>query len=131
LGNSLKAPVGRWQNGKDLTWYTKQSSDLSRSMEDERRAVQEEEKQRMMEALGLVPKRRAATDALSAADMQSALARGQSGLEANDEIGAAARDAARVSGLGFGPYVTSFIFAQVFRLQLEEIFILIAVWRIL
>jgi hypothetical protein len=58
LGNSLMAPVGRWQNGKDLTWYAKgDSNTLARTMEEERRAVQEEERQRMAEALYVISTR--------------------------------------------------------------------------
>jgi hypothetical protein len=52
------APVGRWQNGKDLTWYAKgDSNTLARAMEEERRAVQEEERQRMAEALYVISSR--------------------------------------------------------------------------
>ncbi|KAL5624549.1 hypothetical protein BROUX41_004609 [Berkeleyomyces rouxiae] len=60
LGHSLKAPVGRWQNGKDLNWYSK-SGDAStedakeQQRKDELRKIKEAEEDAMARALGLPP----------------------------------------------------------------------------
>lgn len=56
LGSSVKAVSGRWQEGKDVFWYTK-SKDGSRknNVQDEIRAVQEREEALMRQALGLHP----------------------------------------------------------------------------
>lgn len=67
LGHSLKAPVGRWQKGRDLTWYAKNedgSAGPSDETEEERAArlrqeelkrVKEAEEDAMARALGLPP----------------------------------------------------------------------------
>ena len=54
LGHSLMAPVGRWQNGKDLTWYAKDSdktSKVSAATQEFLKAKEMEEKA-LMAALG-------------------------------------------------------------------------------
>ncbi|XP_026576119.1 multiple myeloma tumor-associated protein 2 [Pseudonaja textilis] len=53
LGNSLMAPVGRWQKGKDLTWYAKEKKgDASLSRTEELNAIRQAEEEAMMAALG-------------------------------------------------------------------------------
>ncbi|KAI0108633.1 hypothetical protein GGR51DRAFT_514465 [Nemania sp. FL0031] len=64
LGHSLKAPVGRWQKGKDLTWYAKaEGGDSSsgetaeekaaRERKEELKKIKEAEEDALARALGL------------------------------------------------------------------------------
>ncbi|KAG5976351.1 hypothetical protein E4U55_007353 [Claviceps digitariae] len=66
LGHSLKAPVGRWQKGKDLNWYAKGSDESAdshahetdearqaRQRREELKRIKEAEEDAIARALGL------------------------------------------------------------------------------
>jgi hypothetical protein len=63
IGHSLKAPVGRWQKGKDLDWYAKPrplpTADEARTARlEELRRVKEAEEEALAEALGFKVERK-------------------------------------------------------------------------
>lgn len=53
LGHSVMAPVGRWQNGRDLNWYSRSEKHGSTVVvqKDELSKIREAEEQAMMSAL--------------------------------------------------------------------------------
>ncbi|KAJ4802308.1 Multiple myeloma tumor-associated protein 2 [Rhynchospora pubera] len=100
LGHSIKAPVGRWQKGKDLFWYTRDKSgeNSEDALKEEIRRVKEEEEQAMREALGLAPKRakRAQGNRLDKHEYAELVKRGSTA----EDLGAGHAEAAQVQGLG-------------------------------
>ncbi|KAI8008677.1 hypothetical protein LOK49_LG07G01511 [Camellia lanceoleosa] len=102
LGHSIKAPVGRWQKGKDLNWYARDKKSQGLDMEaakEEIRRIKEEEEQAMREALGLAPKRasRPQGTRLDKHEFSELVKRGSTA----EDLGAGHAEAAQVQGLGF------------------------------
>uniref|UniRef100_A0A023GBW2 Putative kinase phosphorylation protein n=1 Tax=Amblyomma triste TaxID=251400 RepID=A0A023GBW2_AMBTT len=93
LGHSLRAPVGRWQKGKDLTWYAKEKTQAaSTSRENEIAAAKKAEEEAMLAALGFATPAKPTHQPLSKAEVTEALRRGDG---SRDDV-----DTDRVSGVG-------------------------------
>ncbi|XP_065309242.1 multiple myeloma tumor-associated protein 2-like [Dermacentor albipictus] len=93
LGHSLRAPVGRWQKGKDLTWYAKEKQQAaSTSRQNEVAAAKKAEEEAMLAALGFATPAKPTHQPLTKAEVTEALRRGD---DSRDE-----GDADRVSGVG-------------------------------
>lgn len=108
LGHSLNAPVGRWQKGKDILWYTRKHGDAKEHITTQlktpgelaRRAeialIKEQEEDMLNQSLGLaIKKRRVGGEQLEQAEINALLARGESSREGTD--------VERVEGLGAAP----------------------------
>ncbi|KAK0548318.1 hypothetical protein OC861_003629 [Tilletia horrida] len=59
LGHAIMAPTGRWQNGRDVTWYNKDKNETSKEQAarlEELQKIKLAEEQALASVLGYVPK---------------------------------------------------------------------------
>ena len=130
LGHSVKATVGRWQNGRDLLWYSKskpkrqdngdkgritgESTGASTSTAadlvlQEKQAVRQREEELYMEALGLkpkgstIPKNHRRNQDLAKHELEELLRRGRTEEERDHRCAAGER----IRGLGSGGVAAS------------------------
>ena len=96
LGHSQMAPVGRWQNGKDLFWYTKKNEESINVMRAEIDAIKARDEDMINSALGLKRSARQFTDnSLAKDEIKQLFSRGT--------MDRASIDIERVEGLGAAP----------------------------
>ncbi|KAF9993939.1 hypothetical protein BGZ79_001341, partial [Entomortierella chlamydospora] len=104
LGNSLHAAVGRWQKGRDITWYAKtgdKDKDLAviqSNKKAEIQSIKDAEAEAMAEALGYKTKRRTETT-VTEKELKTAINKGDS--NAQEEIDEKLKESEKIEGLGF------------------------------
>ncbi|KAG0056777.1 hypothetical protein BGZ83_003395 [Gryganskiella cystojenkinii] len=105
LGNSLLAPVGRWQKGRDLTWYAKAGKDGQdeSTVQDEKKAeiqsIKDAEAEAMAAALGYKTKRKIETN-VTENELKSAIGKNNAGP--SNEMDEKLKELSTSQGLGFG-----------------------------
>ncbi|KAL1914847.1 uncharacterized protein VTP21DRAFT_7939 [Calcarisporiella thermophila] len=100
IGHSLKAPVGRWQKGKDLQWYTRDKTDATNQANlDEIAKIKQAEAEAMAEALGIKKPSSQPKEQISQQELRSVLQQETEGLNESDEPLAEATES---HGIGFG-----------------------------
>ncbi|XP_057294191.1 multiple myeloma tumor-associated protein 2 homolog [Hydractinia symbiolongicarpus] len=90
LGHSVMVPVGKWQEGKDLIWYTRDKNNSKKMTAEEKRKeelknVKNIEARAMAAALGH-KSFSMGTTSLTAKELQEVLSRGQTEHSAGDKI---------------------------------------------
>ncbi|KAF9922325.1 hypothetical protein FBU30_007590 [Linnemannia zychae] len=104
LGNSLLAPVGRWQKGRDLTWYAKAGTsgidkDNERAKKQaEIQSIKDAEAEAMAEALGYKTKKKKETN-VSEKELSSAINKSNTGIP--DELDDNMKESSAAKGLGY------------------------------
>mmetsp|Transcript_11208 Transcript_11208/g.28368 ORF Transcript_11208/g.28368 Transcript_11208/m.28368 type:complete len:225 (+) Transcript_11208:2-676(+) len=98
LGHSVHATVGRWQNGRDLLWYSRDKQGEAGGSSQELRAVKQREEELMQEALGLKPKTAVARqqNKMEKHELAELLRRGRTVEERDDRFA----EAERIKGVG-------------------------------
>ncbi|KAJ3227234.1 hypothetical protein HK099_002927 [Clydaea vesicula] len=91
LGHSIHAPVGKWQVGRDLTWFAKQSKKdkelKQEAIEREKEALREAEAQAFAEALGYTGPRLTTGKNVSNEELNRVLKKNRDNEEVHKGIG--------------------------------------------